>query len=81
MSEHTTGPWHTGGIFDPLGPIPTTNVYGKTPAGKQSGLLLASRLTLDDGRLIAAAPELLARSGTAVLSRVTAAISKAEGRS
>lgn len=56
----TPGPWTVGGIADPYGPRPHTAVYGKTEPGMQSGPLVCRGMSVPDGNLIAAAPDLLA---------------------
>jgi hypothetical protein len=58
MSAHTPGPWHCGGIFEPNSARPTSNVWGPTPPGMQSGNIVCCNATIPDARLIAAAPDL-----------------------
>lgn len=55
MKARTPGPWHTGGISDPLG-SPRVGIWGPTPPGAQSGIWIARDVKLADARLIAAAP-------------------------
>ncbi|MGA7807866.1 hypothetical protein [Bradyrhizobium sp.] len=59
MSAHTPGPWHVGGIFMPNSDDPRANVWGPTPQGFQSGLVICKKAKPMDARLIAAAPDLL----------------------
>jgi hypothetical protein len=55
----TPGPWGVGGVSDPRGPRPTTSVYGQREPNMQSGPLVCRGMSVADGYLIAAAPELL----------------------
>lgn len=73
----TPVPWHLGGVSDPLGPRPTTWVYGKVAPGMQSGPLVCGSVSLPDGDLIAAAPDLLAAAQT-VLAGLDARIRHAK---
>lgn len=50
----TLRPWHTGGVFDPGTPNPTTAIYGATPPGMQSGRCVARFVRLADAGLIVA---------------------------
>lgn len=54
----TPGPWHLGGIFEPNSDRPTSNVWGPTPPGMQSGNIVCCNATVPDARLIAAAPDM-----------------------
>jgi len=42
------GPYHSGGIFDPMGERPTSNIWGPTPRDAQSGELLAQKVKVKD---------------------------------
>lgn len=60
MSKHTPGPWHVGGDIRVTNDNRIhRNVWGPTPAGMQSGEMICQLATVDNARLIAAAPELL----------------------
>lgn len=58
MSAHTPGPWHMGGIVNPDGPSATCSVWGPTPKGMQSGEWICRNVSLKNGPIIAAAPDL-----------------------
>jgi hypothetical protein len=56
---HTPGPWDTGGISYADPKNPRMNVWSKAAPGMQSGMMIAKEASIDNARLIAAAPELL----------------------
>lgn len=59
--SYTPGPWHVGGDIRVADDKRIRrNVWGPTPPGMQSGEMVCQLATVDNARLIAAAPELLA---------------------
>ncbi len=59
-TQHTPGPWRTGGTSFPGTDQARMNVWSPTPKGMQSGDIIAANCKPADAHLIAAAPELLA---------------------
>lgn len=58
------GPFHLGGIADPLGVCPTTWIYGPVAPGMQSGRQVASRVPTEIAPLFVASTDLLADRDT-----------------
>lgn len=58
--KFTSGPWSMAGRFNPDSPSETVWVWGPTPAGAQSGVVVAQGVRRADAHLIAAAPDMYA---------------------